>query len=66
MADCFMCAYREWKIQSLKKVVRTLMMQVREEEQLRKDCLTGTISHEQIPEVTDEDVERRIKEILSE
>lgn len=49
----------------LREVIRVLLAQLREEQRLREDCLTGKISHEPIPEVTDEDVERRIKEILS-
>lgn len=52
-------------MEPLKEVIRTLMAQLREEQRLREDCLTGKTSHEPIPEVTDEDVERRIKEILN-
>ena len=51
-------------MERLKEVIRVLLKQIREEQRLRDDCLTGKVSHEPIPEVTDEDVERRIKEIL--
>lgn len=51
-------------MEPLKEVIRTLMRQIREEERLREECLQGRTIHEPIPEVTDEDVERRIKEIL--
>lgn len=53
-------------MEPLKEVIRTLMRQVLEEERLRDECLRGGTIHEQIPEVTDEDVERRIKEITDE
>jgi hypothetical protein len=51
-------------VEPLKEVIRTLMRQIQEEERLRQECLTGKVLHEPIPEVADEDVERRIKEIL--
>ena len=51
-------------MEPLKEVVRTLMRQILEEERLREECLTGKVIRGPIPEVTDEDVERRIKEVL--
>jgi hypothetical protein len=52
-------------MERLKEVIRTLIAQIREEERLREECLTGKVIRNPIPEVTDEDVERRIKEVLN-
>jgi len=51
-------------MEPLKEAIRFLMRQVREEERLREECLQGRTIREPVPEVTDEEVERRIKEIL--
>lgn len=51
-------------MERLKEVIRTLMRQIREEERLRDECLQGKTIRDPIPRVTDEEVERRIKEIF--
>ena len=51
-------------MEPLKEVIRFLMREIREEQRLREECLEARTIHEPIPDVTDEDVKRRIKEIL--
>ena len=51
-------------IPELKRVIKFLMQEIREQERLRDECLQGKTIHEPIPPVTDEDVETRIREVL--
>ena len=47
----------------LLEVIRYLIWQVRTEQRLRHDLLTGTTSHEPVSPPNDEEVQKRIEEV---